>query len=237
MENRADYGLAELHRLLLAAREVQDEMERGPRQLKARQQMIAQKQDDLETQRQKHKTLRMSADQRSLQLKSNEAKIGDLKVKLNQATSNREFDIIRAQIEADAMANSVLEDEILDALEKVDAAQIAIKKLEDEVAHAKADEIRVAAEIAAAQPGFQARLAELQKAIANAEARLPENVVVPYRRLVQAHGAAALAEVDGSTCSACYVTLPPQTVMQVRSGEPLFCKTCGRLMYMTAGKP
>jgi hypothetical protein len=232
MENRVDNGLAELHRLLLGLKEVQEQMERGPRQLKARQQAIAQKQVELETQRQKHKALRMSADQRSLQLKTNEAKIGELKVKLNQASSNREFDIIRAQIEADTVANSVLEDEILDALEKVDAAHIAIKKLEEEVAHAKAEETRVAAEISAAQPGHQSRQAELQTAITNAEARLPENVIVAYRRLAQAYGAAALAQVDGTTCSSCYVSLPPQMVMQVRDGHVLFCKTCGRLLYM-----
>jgi len=232
MENRVDNGLAELHRLLLAAREVQDESERGPRQLKARQQAILQKQADLEAQRQKYKTLRMSADQRSLQLKANESKIGELKVKLNQASSNREFDIIRAQIEADTVANSVLEDEILDALEKVDGAHLAIKKLEDEIAHAKTEESRVAAEISAAQPGLQSRLAELHSAIANAEARLPENVIVAYRRLAQAYGAAALAQVDGNTCSSCYVSLPAQMVMQVRDGEVMFCKTCGRLLYM-----
>ena len=140
MEKRAETGLAELHRLLLDSKEVQEQIERGPRQLKVRQQTISQKQAELDAQRQKHKTLRMSADQRSLQLKSNETKIADLKVKLNQAASNREFDIIRAQIEADTVANSVLEDEILDALEKVDAAQIDIKRLEEELARAKADE-------------------------------------------------------------------------------------------------
>jgi predicted nucleic acid-binding Zn-ribbon protein len=236
MENQANNGLAELHRLLRAAREVQEEMERGPRQLKARQQAIAQKVAELDAQRQKHKALRMSADQRSLQLKTNEAKIGDLKVKLNQAASNREFDIIRAQMEADTVANSVLEDEILDALEKVDTAHLAIKKLEDEIAQAKADEARVSAGISAALPGCQARQAELLKAIANAEARLPENVIVQYRRLAQAHGAAALAEVDGSTCSSCYVSLPQQMVMQVRDGQVLFCKTCGRLLYMSPAK-
>jgi predicted nucleic acid-binding Zn-ribbon protein len=234
MEKRADNGLAELHRLLLASREVQDDMERGPRQLKARQQAISQKQAELETLRQKHKALRMSADQRSLQLKSNESKIGDLKVKLNQAASNREFDIIRAQIEADTVANSVLEDEILDALEKVDSAQIGIKKVEQDLAHAKAEETRVAAEISAAHPGFQSRQAELQKAIANAEARLPENMIVQYRRLAQAYGAGALAEVDGNTCSSCYVSLPAQMVMQVRDGHVMFCKTCGRLLYMVS---
>jgi predicted nucleic acid-binding Zn-ribbon protein len=232
MEKRADSGLAELHRLLLDSKELQDQMERGPRQLKVRQQTIVQKQADLEAQRQRHKALRMNADQRSLQLKSNETKIADLKVKLNQAASNREFDIIRAQIEADTVANSVLEDEILDALEKVDAAQIDIKRLEEELARAKADETRAAADVSAAQPGLQSRLAELSKAIANAEARLPENVIVPYRRLAQAYGAAALAEVDGTTCTSCYVSLPPQMVVQVRDGQALFCKTCGRLLYM-----
>ena len=232
MENRADNGLAELHQLHLACQEVQEQIDRGPRQLKARQQAIVQKQAELEAQKQKHKTLRMNADQKSLQLKSNEAKIGELRVKLNQASSNREFDIIRAQMEADTVANSVLEDEILDSLEKVDAAHLAIKKLEEEVASAKAEESRVAGQISAAQPGYQSRLAELQSAIANAEARLPGDIVVPYRRLVQAHGPAALAEVDGTACSSCYVNLPPQMVMHVRAGEPLFCKVCGRLLYM-----
>jgi predicted nucleic acid-binding Zn-ribbon protein len=232
MENRVENGLAELHRLLLASREVQESVERGPRQLKARQQAVTQKLAELETHKQKHKALRVAADQKSLQLKTNEVKIGELKIKLNQASSNREFDIIRAQIEADTVANSVLEDEILDSLEKVDVAHLAIKKLEEEVAQAKSDEARVGGEISAAQPGFQSRLAELQSATAAAESRLPEDVRLQYRRLVQAYGAAALAEVEGTTCNSCFVSLPPQMVMQVRSGQVMFCKTCGRLLYM-----
>jgi hypothetical protein len=136
MDNSTGNGVAKLHNLHLQLREVQDQLEKGPRQLRARQQIIQQKQDELEAQKQKQKTLKMGADQKSLQLKSNEAKIQDLRTKLNQANSNREFDIIRGQIEADTVANSVLEDEILDALEKVDAGQIALRKLEDELATA-----------------------------------------------------------------------------------------------------
>ncbi len=236
MENRSDNGLTELHRLLLALQEVQEQIDRGPRQLKVRQQTVVQKQSDLEAQKQKHKALRINADQKSLQLKSNEVKIGDLKGKLNQAQSNREFDIIRTQMEADTVANSVLEDEILESLEKVDAAHLAIKKLEEEVAHAKAEETRVAAEIAAAQPGYQARQAELNAAITAAEAKLPEDIRTSYGRLVQAYGAAALAHVDGNTCTSCYVSLPPQMVVQVRTGQIMFCKTCGRLLYMQPGE-
>jgi uncharacterized protein len=232
MDNSTGNGVAKLHNLHLQLREVQDQLEKGPRQLRARQQIIQQKQDELEAQKQKQKTLKMGADQKSLQLKSNEAKIQDLRTKLNQANSNREFDIIRGQIEADTVANSVLEDEILDALEKVDAGQIALRKLEDELATAKSEEARVAAEIAAAEPGFKARIAELQTAITAAESCLPGEFVTPYRRLVQAYGAAALAKVEGTICGVCFVNLTPQTQVALRAGQVMFCKTCGRLMYL-----
>lgn len=223
--------VAEIHQLHLQLREVQEQMERGPKQLKFRQQATQQKLADLEAQKQKHKALRVAVDQKSLQLKSNEAKIGDLRVKLNQAASNREFDIIRAQIDADTMANSVLEDEILDTLEKVDAAQIAVRQLEEAVAAAKADEARLATETEGTLPGLQSRIAEMQQALTVAEKELPEDFLLSYRRLSQAYGAGALAEVEGNICSSCYVSLPPQLALQIKAGQVLFCKTCGRLLY------
>ena len=231
MDNQVENGLPELHQLLLALAEVQEEIDRGPRLVKVRQQAVAQKQTELEAQRQKHKSLRVTADQKALQLKSSESKIGDLRGKLNQAASNREFDIIKGQIEADTMANSVLEDEILDSLEQVDAAQAAIKRLEEELTRAKAEETKTIAETAAALPGFEARKTDLSGKIAAAETKLPEEIQIPYRRLVQAHGAGALSHLDGDVCTSCYVKLPPQSAVQVRTGKILFCKTCGRLLY------
>lgn len=223
--------VAEIHRLHQQLREVQEQMERGPRQLKLRQQATVQKQADLEAQKQAHKGLRMAVDQKSLQLKSNEAKIGDLRSKLNQAASNREFDIIRAQIDADTMANSVLEDEIYDTLEKVDASQVSVGQLEAAVTAAKADEAKVASQNQATLPELQARAAELQKVLTAAETALPEDLRGAYRRLAQAHGAGALAEVEGNVCGSCYVSLPPQAAVLVRAGQVILCKTCGRLLY------
>lgn len=231
MDQTLGIKVAEIHRLHLQLREVQEQMERGPRQLKIRQQATQQKLADLEAQKQKHKQLRMGADQKSLQLKTNEAKISDLRSKLNQAASNREFDIIRTQIDADTMANSVLEDEILDTLEKVDAAQIGIKQLEQAVATARADEARIAGETEKSLPGLESQISELNQALTVAESNLPPDFVLQYRRLSQAYGAGALAEVEGNICSSCYVSLPPQLAVQVRAGQVIFCKTCGRLLY------
>jgi len=233
MENMKvkDNGLRRLHELHLQLQDVQEQLDRGPRRLKARGQATQQKQVDLEAQLQKQKMLRVTADQKSLQLKTNEAKIVDLRSKLNMASSNREFDIIKGQIEADTMANSVLEDEILATLEKVDGSQIAVRELEQELVKSKSDEQRIAEEIESAEPGLTRRMAELQTQITEAERCLPGETAIVYRRLVQAHGAAALAEVEGDICSACYVTIPPQLLVFLRSGQIMFCKTCGRLLY------
>lgn len=231
MEKVTNRGFKELHKLHLQLRDVQGELDRGPRVLKARQQLILQKQTDLEAQKQKTKSLKMAADQKSLQLRTNESKIAELRVKLNAAASNREFDIIRSQIEADTVANSVLEDEILDALEKVDAAQVATHKLEEELAAAKAEESRFAADNAAAQPGLKSKQAELQATLSTAESQLPGEVALNYRRLVGAYGADAMAVVEGTICSSCYVSLPPQMVVALKTGDILFCKTCGKLLY------
>src|ERR1043165_7561921 len=105
-------GLKEIHDLRLRLQAVIGEIEKGPRQIAARQQLVDKKKAELEARRTKLKQLRMAADQKNLQLKTNESKIYDLQGKMNAVTNNREFDALRTQIAADKMANSVLEDEI-----------------------------------------------------------------------------------------------------------------------------
>jgi len=110
-------------------------------------------------------------------------------------------------------------------------AQVAVKKLEAEVAACAAEEARFAAALDAAQPGLQTEIARLKQQLAQVESRLPADVVVTYQRLVLAHGAGALAPLEGDACGACYVKLPTQHAVQVRAGQITLCKTCGRLLY------
>src|SRR5262245_13266734 len=124
-------NFAELHRLHLALHEVQEQLARGPRQIKAREQLVATADAEVTARRDQLKTQRVSSDRTSLDLKTNEAQINDLRGKLNACSSNREFDIIKGQIEADTVANSVLQDEILELLDVIDRAQKEIKDSEE----------------------------------------------------------------------------------------------------------
>ena len=225
-------GLKELHRLHQRLRDVEDRLRRGPRQIEARRQQVEKRREELSARREQLKKLRMSADQKSLQLRTNESKISDLRTKLNQASSNREYEIIRSQIDADSMANSVLEDEILEALEKVDEMQRSVAESEREIATAETEVDRVRQEVSSAEPGLTKEAAELKSAITEAERVLPATIMDTYRRLVQAHGAEALAAVEGRACTACSTILSPQEVVNLNTGKLLFCRACGRLLYL-----
>ena len=106
--NSPGTNFADLHRLHLALHEVQEQLTRGPRQVKAREQLVVQAETELTAKKEQFKQLRVTSDRKSLDLKTNEAKIADLRGKLNACSSNREFDIIKGQIEADTVANSVV---------------------------------------------------------------------------------------------------------------------------------
>ena len=227
-------GMKQLHELRLKLREISDELERGPRQIAVRKQALEKKKEELEGLRTKLKLQKVATDQKNLQLKTSEGRIYDLNGKLNSATNNREYEALRSQIAADTMAKSVLEDEILEALEKVDAAQIDVKKVELEIPAVEADLAKVVGDVQKKEAGLREQAVALELQVAEAEKILPPDILPQYRRLVQAYGAAALAPVVNKTCSECYVSVTAQVYVELRSGRIRFC-TCGRLNYVAEG--
>src|SRR6266446_4098451 len=89
-------GLFILHDLHLKLKSVQDELDRGPRLIKAKENLLAKRQAELDNIKAQHTERRKLADAKNLQLKSNETKLADLRMKLNMSSSNREFDIRKA---------------------------------------------------------------------------------------------------------------------------------------------
>lgn len=227
----SSHALTQLHHLLQKLREVQDDLARGPKQVQLRTTGLQKRQGELQAARDRLKQTKMTADQKSLQLKTNEAKLADLRNKLNIAASNREYEIISGQIAADTMANSVLEDEILEALTKVDQVQVEVRQAEQAVLQAEKDLQNATADAQAREPGLKEREKSLQAEVAAAEKFLPPDIIGQYRRTTQAYGAEALAAVENKVCTSCYMQISAQKLVELKSGKLMFC-TCGRLMYV-----
>lgn len=225
-------SLKALHHLYLRLHDVNQKLERGPKQIQFKEQFASKQEENLKSVQEQVTQLKKQVQQKNLDLHSNEAKILDLKGKLNSASSNKEFDIIKGQIEADTMANSVLEDEILELMEKIDAAEREVQDWVKKKDAAHADAKKSAQDFEAARNSLNEEIKECNATIASAEQIIPENTKVLFQRLVRSHGAGALASVEGKYCSACNVMIEPQLRVELNSGRLVFCKSCGRLLYL-----
>ena len=234
--NETASGLKRLHALHTEVAEVRERLERGPRQVRARRKRVETKRAEVEQLRAKLLALQKSRDEKNLQLASNESKLEGLQVKLNQAANNREFDAFKGQIEADRVATSVLEDEILETLERIDRTRATIAEAETDrdAAVTEADEFAVTVDEQAEV--LAGRVTELEGKLKEAERIIPGELMGDYRRLVIAHGATALAPVEGRACTVCSTTIAPQQRIDLNMGKFVHCRACGRLLYRGDGE-
>jgi predicted nucleic acid-binding Zn-ribbon protein len=225
-------GLRELHQLHIEHTDVLDQLDAGPRKVRAREALTVKRQAELDLAQQGLTDLRKASDERGLQLKVNETKLVDLRSKLNAASSNKEFGIIKGQIDADVAANAVLEDEILELFERIDSAQGRVGEVEVEREAATVELQRSMDEVAAAEAGLEQQRDHLKQGITEAESVLSQDAAERYQRLVKAHGPGAMAEVVEGSCTACSIRLSQQLVVELSLGQIVSCNNCGRLLYL-----
>jgi predicted nucleic acid-binding Zn-ribbon protein len=221
-----------LHRIQRQLTDLRERLNRGPRQVRAAEANIKHREEDLAKAKAEAKALRVAVDQKQLQLKSGEEKVKDLRRKLNAAASNREYQAFLEQIAADEMTNSVLTDEILEALEKSDAFAKNIAEAEAALAAARQKTDQVRGEVAVQGPLLRADVTRLEDELRQAEGGLPRETRDLYDRIVRQKGEDALAAVENQCCGGCNQQVPLNLFSQIMLGQPVSCKTCGRLLYL-----
>jgi hypothetical protein len=221
-----------LHRLHRQLTDLRDRREHGPKRVRAAEGNVAHREAELAKSQADLKKFRVATDKKQLQLKTSEDKIKDLQRKLNTATSNREYQTLKDQIAADNMANSVLSDEILEALEEVDRSQAKIHKLETALAAARKKAETVRTEVQKQAPTLQGDIDRLEAELKEAESALPPTIRDVYQRVVRSRGEDALAMVENEFCGGCNQHVPLNVCAEILLAHPTFCRSCGRLLYV-----
>jgi uncharacterized protein len=225
-------ALSELHRLHRQLADVRDRIARGPKQIQAAEAGYKKFETDLARAKDTYKQAKLSADDKQLQLKSREAKLLELRGKLNQAETNQVYQTLKDQIAADLQANSVLADEILEALENLDLYQANIGEANANLLKAKEELEKTRRRVAEQQQQLEGELSRVLAELQQVEDQLPEDFRKDYQRIAKAKGEDALAPLEGESCGGCYQMLSPQTISQLHMGRPIFCSSCGRLLYL-----
>jgi predicted nucleic acid-binding Zn-ribbon protein len=225
-------SLRTLHRIHRQHSDLKDRLSRGPRQIQVAETSVKKCETDLAQAKDAFKQAKMASDEKQLQLKHREAKLVDLQAKLNMAQSNKEYQLLKDQMAADKQANSVLADEILEALEKIDQLQAEIKTAESNLAKTKDEQAKVRQRVNEQQQGLESELARVRGELQAAEDQLHGDFKDNYLRLSRSMGEESLAPVEAESCGGCSQTLTTQTINLLKLDKPVFCKSCGRLLYL-----
>ncbi len=235
MPTETSHALQHLHHLLQQLEAAETLLSHGPKRIAAAQKKVAALEQACVDQKAQVQTIRKASDQKSLTLKSHEADIRKFTQRLNEATSNKEYDIIMAQVTAEKAVNAKLEDEILSLLTQVDEATDRLAQLQADVQAAKDNAQAVEADVRSREPGVIADVDRLKAEIREAESAIPAGECFgKYRRLVQSMAAAAMAEMHGGFCMACNTRVTPQDAVRINLGEFVTCRACGRIQYAVA---
>ena len=229
-------ALRELHRIHRQLTDLRGRLERGPKQVAGSEATVRRMQLDAEQLKEAYQKARISSDDKQLQLKGREDKIADLQNKLNLAASNKEYQALKDQIAADEQANLVLQDEILEAMEKIDELEVKVAAADGEFKKTSEECDRVKQRVESEKAGLESEVTRVQEELKVAEANLPSELKADYDRVAKVRGEEALAEVDGEVCGGCYQMLTANMMNELYLSRAVFCKSCGALLYLPEGR-
>lgn len=228
-------ALRELHRIHRQLSDLRERLDRGPKQIRARQANVDRLTDEWNKLKEEGKSTQMTADRKNVDLKGGEAKILELQGKLNTCSSNKEYQALLDQIAAAEMANSVLSDEILECLERIDELETKCSEAEKVVATARQELAKIEQQVAESRESIEADVKRLEADLATAEAALPADFRQDYDRIVRAKGEDGLAAVDEDCCGGCYQKITANQQNDLFMSRAVFCRSCGRLLYLPEG--
>jgi predicted nucleic acid-binding Zn-ribbon protein len=232
-------NLRELHQLHQRAKALRDRLTSGPKTVAAREAALANRQAALEAAKKALQDARVQLKKKEHTVQGLTAKQDDLKGKLNTVKKNEEYKAIQNEIALVKNQVEKLEGEMLEEMERIDAQARAFTTEEAEVKAFAADVAALKAQVVSQAGGHRQQLAELETAIVDAEAIIPEDVRERYRRTVKQLGADAMAPVEYdrkaqiASCTGCFVAVTTQALNELINGQHMsFCKSCGRVLYL-----
>src|SRR5581483_6026294 len=220
-------ALRECHRLRRHLKALQEEIDRGPRVLKIRQ-------ETLEAERQAHKghhdsitKLRLKQREDEGTLKQTETRLAKLEEQLTGIANQKEYEAKQSEIAQAKAKKGNLEDAIIGAITEIEEKTAAIPAVEKKWADAQAEFAEFQKEAAERLERLKNDQEASRQALVKAETLLPEEVKPRYDQWVKAHGPEAMAGVKDKTCQGCRTTIPDQRMTDIRNGLFVQCSTCG----------
>jgi len=170
---------------------------------------------------------------KELELKAKEEEISRYQSRLYQVKTNKEYSALLHEIELAKADKSQMEEEIIISLDEEDnLARIVSQKKEE----AKKEEENLRQEEKKNQEQLiqlEERLNQLNQERKELVTKIRKDLLDDYEKLWHSKGDWAVVKVVNGTCQGCFMTLPPQMVIELKKNTGfIHCENCARIIYI-----
>ncbi len=226
--------LRECHRLRKHLKTLQEEIDRGPRVLKAQQARLAAEEQAHKDHHEAIRQLKLRQRDDEGTLKQAETRLAKLEDQLTGIVNQKEYEAKQSEIRQAREKKGALEDAILATMAELEEKTGRVPEVERQWADARAEFARYEVEAKERVERLHAEQALAREELARVEATLPAKVKTAYDYLVKNRGPDAFAAVKDATCQGCRTGLTQQRIIELQGGQFLPCPTCGRFLYLAA---
>jgi uncharacterized protein len=224
--------MREIHRLRRFARDLKEQIDRAPLQLKAQQAKVARQEEAMNSNLEAIKRLKVAIHEKEITLKTTHGQIAKHQKQLNESGSKKEYEALQTEIAAARAKCNQLEEESLTAMGESDERTAKIPELEKAAKAAKEAFIQYEKESGSRLASLKKQHDETLAKAKEVEATVPANVRSNFDRIVKGKGADAFAPVVDRGCGACRTEIIAQQYNELLMGSFVVCKMCGRILYL-----
>ena len=152
---------------------------------------------------------------------------------LMSATNEKEYTAAIRETDAARKHISLLETQIIEQMELSETAETKMAELEPEVATLREERDRQVVAFEAEVESQRQELEGCERERVRLLDELPKQMSADYKRISsRIRDGVAVAEARNGSCTACFMSLRPQVMAQVRRGdEIIICDNCNRILY------
>ena len=147
--------------------------------------------------------------------------------------TEKEYNALEREINNLQKTNSILEDEILELLFSIDEVTEELKEYQNVYREEKAKYENQSNELLSTSKDFSKQIANWTKKRGFYNNKIDLQLLTIYDEWRIRRGKFLLALVVDNTCSGCNMTIPPQTINEIRKrGGLIYCGSCNRILYL-----
>lgn len=223
--------LYELQDYDIKIEKIKENVENSPVLIEEKEKDLQEKKATAEAEKKHFVELNSIKKEKEALLDSKEKLIDKHSLELNSIKSNDTYKAMLLEIEKAKADKSVIEDEILELMEKIDIESAVIKQAE---ADFKVFEQKTNAEIEEIKNSSKKsedEIAKLEKEREEHKQKVDKNILEQYERIREGRNGQGICFIDGESCGGCGMVLRPQLINQAyKYTELVYCDNCSRIL-------